>query len=321
MTIAYVEPLAVAYRRMNAALFRPFDLGKWFAIGFASWIASWSGGGSFNYQYPAGSDGDKSATFKEALATAFPQLGALWDDPWWRIGLIAVGLLIVVLGILILWISSRGEFVFLDAVLNRRSAIVEPWRATRVQGNSLFLWRLAFGLITLFAFALLSGTVFVLSAGGRIPHSLADVAWVPFLLTLGLVWLPLLVTALYVDLFLRHFVTPIMFRDRCTTTAAWRTFLPLLRERLGAFLVYGLFVLVAHIGVFLALIPAVLLTCCLLGCLLVLPYIGAVLWLPVSYTFRAYGPEFLAQFGPSHDVWPRPAAERENPPDAASPAL
>jgi predicted PurR-regulated permease PerM len=99
-----------------------------------------------------------------------------------------------------------------------------------------------------------------------------------------------------------------MYRDRSTTSQAWRTFLPILRERLGAFVVYGLFLVVVYIGLLIALIPAIILTCCVLGCLLLIPFIGAVVWLPVSYSIRAFGPEFLAQFGDAYNVWPEPPA-------------
>lgn len=319
MTTGYIEPLGAAFRRMKAALFQPFDLGKWFAVGFASWIAGWGSGGSFsyNYRFPAGGNGDAGSIFRDGIGSVLQHLSGLWADPTWRVVLITAPLLVLVLGVLILWITSRGEFVFLDAVLHGRRAIVEPWRAWRAQGHSLFVWRLVVFLILFGAFAIVWSAVFLLASGGRIPRSVGEVSWLPVLIGLGVAWVPFVVAGLYVNLFLRHFVIPIMFRDRSTTMEAWRTSWPILRERLGAFLVYGLFVLVVHIGLFLALIPAILLTCCLLGCLLALPFIGAVVWLPVSYTFRALGPEFLAQFGSDYSVWPLPVASPETSPDTS----
>jgi hypothetical protein len=317
MAIGYTGPLGAAYGRMTAALFQPFNLDTWIPVAFASWIAGWSSssGGSFNYRFPGSSKGHPPSSVKEAIGSLFGDLGGLWADPMWRLGLIVVMVLLLALGILILWINSRGEFVFLDSVLYGRRAIVEPWRGGRAQGNSLFVFRLVFGLILLSAFAIASIAVFLLATGSRIPHSASEFPWLRVLIGFGIVWIPFVFAGAYVDLFLRHFVTPIMFRDRSTTMEAWRTFLPLLQERLGAFLVYGLFVLVVHIGLFLALIPAILLTCCLLGCLLIIPFIGAVVWLPVSYTFRALGPEFLAQFGPVYNVWPVPVVAPEPPPE------
>ena len=46
--ISYSEPLKRAYGHMVEMLFRPFDLGRWFVIGFSGWLAQFlgcSGGG------------------------------------------------------------------------------------------------------------------------------------------------------------------------------------------------------------------------------------------------------------------------------------
>lgn len=48
---------------------------------------------------------------------------------------------------------------------------------------------------------------------------------------------------------------------------------------------------------------AVLVTCCLAGCLMMLPYIGTVLLLPILVFKRAYSLYFLGQFGPQYDVF------------------
>jgi len=59
MQIAYFEPLGRAWNRMKAALFKPFDLQKWFYFGFSAFLAGlaawhngsvtsrWSDRGSF----------------------------------------------------------------------------------------------------------------------------------------------------------------------------------------------------------------------------------------------------------------------------------
>jgi hypothetical protein len=309
MTIRYLQPLAAAYDRMKAALFRKFDLVNWLVVGFSSWIAGWGlgGGSSIGSRLPTGG-GSSGVSVPTDVDSFVRQVCGWWADPVWRITIIVIFVLSLALALVILWVTSRGEFVFLDSVLNGRSAIAAPWHAYRAQGNSLFLWRLVFGLCVFVGFAVIVGTMFFVMAGGVLPHGLAGFPWLRFLVGLGLVWLPLIIASLYIHLFLRHFVTPIMFRDRTTTTEAWRTLRPILSERLGSFLVYGLFLLAVEIGVVIALIPAILLTCCLLGCLLALPFIGTVVWLPVSYTVRAFGPEFLAQFGPAYDVWPPPPA-------------
>jgi len=52
------------------------------------------------------------------------------------------------------------------------------------------------------------------------------------------------------------------------------------------------------------IIIAGLLTCCVGILLLIIPYIGTVVTLPIWYTLRAFSLEYLAQFGPEYDVFP-----------------
>ena len=52
----------------------------------------------------------------------------------------------------------------------------------------------------------------------------------------------------------------------------------------------------------LLVLAVVLVTCCCAGCLLLLPFIGTVLLLPVLVFKRAYPLYYLAQYG--YDVFP-----------------
>lgn len=39
MAIQFVEPLNLAWDRMKTALFKPFDIHKWFVVGFNAFLA------------------------------------------------------------------------------------------------------------------------------------------------------------------------------------------------------------------------------------------------------------------------------------------
>ena len=55
--------------------------------------------------------------------------------------------------------------MFLDNVVHDRVEIARPWREYQKEGNSLFVWRLLFGLFT---FAVFGGILTcVLRPGGR----------------------------------------------------------------------------------------------------------------------------------------------------------
>src|SRR5438132_13219662 len=48
--IEIFKPFGEAFELMKRILFQPFDVKKWFVIGFAAWLAN-LGSGGFNYQY------------------------------------------------------------------------------------------------------------------------------------------------------------------------------------------------------------------------------------------------------------------------------
>ncbi len=54
--ISVLDPIAPAIERVKTILFKPFDLGKWFVIGFCAWLAylgkgGGGGGNGFNFQH------------------------------------------------------------------------------------------------------------------------------------------------------------------------------------------------------------------------------------------------------------------------------
>ena len=52
--INVVEPVSPALERVKRVLFQPFDLGKWFVIGFCAWLACLGEGGGSGFHVPGG---------------------------------------------------------------------------------------------------------------------------------------------------------------------------------------------------------------------------------------------------------------------------
>ena len=48
--IEIFQPFGEAFELTKKILFRPFDLKKWFVIGFTAWLSN-LGGGSYNYRF------------------------------------------------------------------------------------------------------------------------------------------------------------------------------------------------------------------------------------------------------------------------------
>lgn len=303
MNINYFDPLSRAWNRMTTALFKPFDLGKWFVVGFTAFLAGLTegpgGGGN------SGARINRHTDFGDVLY--FPRNAWEWlvDHPGW-FTLIIFGILFLIgLIFLFTWLSSRGKFMFLDNVVHNRAKVTQPWHEFRKEGNSLFLWRIVFGFIILAVVILFLVQAFIIAYDiydeGFEPNFIAPIVG------MGLLLLLVILVIAYISAFLNNFVIPIMYKNHITTNRAWRIFLPLFSKHWGYFILYGLFLLMLYILAVIFVITAGLLTCCIGILLLIIPYIGSVVTLPISYTFMGLGPEFLAQFGSEYDIFPRSA--------------
>ncbi|MEZ5082561.1 MAG: hypothetical protein R2750_03810 [Bacteroidales bacterium] len=122
----------------------------------------------------------------------------------------------------------------------------------------------------------------------------------------------LFVVIAYISLFLDSFIIPIMYKQRISTSQAWFTFLPLFNRHIGHFIVFGLFVFVLIILIVIAVLIFGFFTCCIGFLLLIIPYIGSVVFLPISYTLRAFSVEYLEQFGNDFKIFPGEEKELVN---------
>ena len=144
--IEIFKPFGEAFELMKKILFQPFDLKRWLVIGFAAFLAGLSGGfhSSFNPSSRWSSRNDK------AIADSFRQFESAGQMEWWVIVLIIVGALIVLALILtVMWLGSRGRFIFTDCIVHNRAAIVAPWKEFRIEGNSFFLFWLVIGCVVI----------------------------------------------------------------------------------------------------------------------------------------------------------------------------
>lgn len=301
MNIAYFEPLRLAWNRMKIALFKPFDLHKWFVVGFNAFLAGIT-------EWPRGSNSSRwgdDSSFRDFID--FPHRAWDWliGHPFWFMT-IAIGLAFLIVVVIVLtWLSSRGSFMFLDNVVHNRAEVANPWRNYKREGNSLFLWRLVFGFICFILFVM----VFVIffTAGGHIYRdSYYDRVPVLFIIQMVLLFILVAIITGYISLFLSHFVVPIMYKNNITATKAWGRFLSLFGKHPFHFLLFGILMFIMTVLVIILTVIAGLMTCCIGLILLIIPYIGTIVTLPIWYTFRAFSLEYLAQFGPEYDLFPPP---------------
>jgi hypothetical protein len=230
-------------------------------------------------------------------------------DAWqWVLGhwgatlFVFVGIpLVIALLVAVVWVSSRFKLIFLDNVVRGRAEIVEPWRRLARLGDSLFLFRLGFGVVTFvvgaaLVLALVGLGIFTAASRGSAPG-------IAGLVVGGLLFLAFVIAAAYASLFLESFVAPIMYRQNLTVVPAWQTFLPWLSAEGASFFLYGLFVLLLLILAAFAIVTVALATCCVGLVVLMIPFVGTLVLLPFIVTYRYLSLEFLAQFDASLDVF------------------
>lgn len=306
--ISVIDPLSPAFERVKIILFRPFDLGKWFVIGFCAWLAylgsgGGGGGGGGGNKAEWRSGGDIHHAAQEAKEFFLANMS--WIIP---VGIIVI-LVILCLWILFTWLSSRGRFMFLHCVAENKAEVKIPWKKFREHAGSLFLFRIVVGLVAFAIFGLpflivafslvtmLAGPTFVLAVPGII-------AAVLVFILLGIVfWL--------VKRFTMDFVVPIMFLRTTSCTTAWREFLNLLSMNKARFALYALFriVIAIAIGVIIALGFCIGCCLCCVSVLLLIPYISTVILLPVFVFERSYSLYYIRQYGPQFDVFNLAAEE------------
>ncbi len=293
--VSVIDPISPAIDWVKTMLFRPFDLTRWFTIGFCAWLASLGqSGGSFNFRVSGPQQHPTTHAVKEYII----------NNLHWIIPLVIAGALIgLILYVIITYLSSRGKFMFLHCVAQNKAEVKIPWTQFRNHANSLFVFRIVLavlGLVVFFIIGLLGVLAFI-------PLAHADITPLAVLVLIFFVLLffAAVIIISVVAKFTYDFVVPFMFihAERCTT--AWRRFLTLLSANKGRFALYILFqILISFV------IGAIIMTVCLVGLclccaslLLCIPYIGTVILLPLFIFKRAYSLIYLRQFGHDCDVF------------------
>ncbi len=295
MSVSVTDPIGSALSRTGQILFRPFDIGKWFVLGFCAWLA-WlgqTGGGGFGFGFGfqpggLGGRGRGGPSFDPILHWLQDNLSLV------ILSVVVAFALFMALGLVVAWLRARGQFIFLDGVVRNRKAVAEPWHQFRQRANSVFWFRIVLGLLRLLAF------IATLAAGLALalPDIRAERFGVWAILGIGVSLVLFLLWGLVfglIEALLRDFVVPVMYLRNLRTMDAWRVFRREIAH--GYFWEFVLFYLMKFVlGLAIGVIAmfAMSLTCCMAA----LPYIGTVILLPIYVFYRCYSLYFLQQFGP-----------------------
>lgn len=318
---ARISPLDAAQQALDhtrRTLF-PFRFERWLALGFVAFLDQC---------------GRTQAGFSNRLPVSLPDHGGgggergpgpvLSEAAAWlaahvmMVMALAAVILVLVLCFtaLVLWINSRGVFMYVDNVATARADVSRPWREHADKADSYFAW--SFGLTIA---VLMGGIVLLLGAalvGIRMARGQGSLpAGIAALVMLGGVFLILFLASSLASVALRDFVAPLQMKTASSCGAAVDLFLGLLRAHPGTFVVYVLLKIVYALVVGFVLLVAACLTCC---CALV-PVVTQTLLQPAFYFERAWSLCLLRQLG--YDllpVLPSPSAPPPSIPPFSTPS-
>ena len=298
--VSVIEPISPAIERVRLILFKPFDLSKWLIIGFCAWLAQLGRGGGggpngFNFNF-----NDRHNEFNQISQVKDTLLTYL---PWIIIGAVIVIPILIIIGLVLCWLRSRGQFMFLHCIAGNKAEVAVPWRKFAGHGNSLFLFRIVIGLIGLIVVGLPTA-LFIFSVIATQKTALIGLA-ISGIIVAVLVFIGALILFGLIAKFTTDFVVPIMLLNTSSSVAGWRMFLSLLganKARLALYILFQIVIsmVIGFIAMFICLIGC---CCCCASVLLLVPYVGTVILLPLFAFQRAYSLYYLRQFGPAFDVF------------------
>lgn len=288
-----VEAAAQAFSRVCDVLFRPFDVRRWFSMGFCAWLATiGTQSGNLN-----GIGEGNPELLKQQADGALDKLANLSAHP----GIVAFLLTVTALSLLLaLWmcaLRSRGDFMFLSRWYHPDSPILPCWSAARASGRALFLWRLKFFFVCVVLAAADGAFAFMLIVR---PYYGGGKVWSEELVRPAVACVTatvLLAVAIHVVAHLaKAFVVPLMYWNDVTVSKAWRVVFELCNQYPLAVLGYVALVAACWAAVAVAVVLFVLCTCCVGVIPLLLPYFNAVFLLPALLFFRGLPVCFLSQW-------------------------
>ncbi|MBI4556414.1 MAG: hypothetical protein HY706_02430 [Candidatus Hydrogenedentes bacterium] len=313
-----VESLDSAIRRTRQILFTPFEFKVWLQFGviiFLSMLAqlklsfSFRVPGSFRRGWGEMAEFDPAEAFRDVDRWVHDHLPMIFV-----LGSVVLVLLLA-LGLLILWVGCRGQLMLVRAVARRRSGIGENWFDTRTPANSLFKFKVAMYVLAMAIFLAIAVPAYYVCRD-VVPTELSALG--PLLIRL----MPLLILAIIasltfalIEVLLRSFIVPIMYRQNQSCLVAWRTFAHVFHDNYLPILGFlGLRLAYTFGFAFVALFA-----CCFTCTVGAWPVIHQTLFAPYYVFDRAFPMYMLESLGPQHCLFdPMPSEGTTEPPQFRS---
>lgn len=234
--------------------FRPFNPKKWLILGFVSFMAGYMASGcNLNLPKEKYQQTNKKAeaaevsglTFsnstasqiKEQSPTAFEKRLKNFFRQTAPSVIIAIiitsGIIILAILILMMWLSSRFSFIFLENVVKNDASIRIPFRTHKEIGNSLFLFSLVLALIFIVLLGIIIFMLFFALIKMGVFGKTPTMGFLKIFLTclpFGILLFLIIFIAAIIGLITQDFVLVAMFKDRLKIRQAWKRVLDIIRE-------------------------------------------------------------------------------------------
>ena len=287
MNISVTDPIRPAWNHMVRILFKPFAFKKWLALGFCAFLAQCSAQGGSNSSQVSAQPGGYERGFEAAKTWIYANF-----DLFITLSVSGIFLLILI-GLFITWISSRGKFMLLDGIVKNRGAVREPWTNYKTQGNSLFLFTVALGVVLLFCFLLIGGISALIALPDIQSQTLTGLG-VTSIVVGGTLLFFYILFCISLSFFMSVFMVPTMYLKKMRAVEAWETaWNELCKGHFGSSILLFLMMLVLGIASGTVSMFAVCATCCIAA----LPYVSSVVLLPITVFFACYALCYIQQFG------------------------
>lgn len=236
MPVSAVDCVQPAIQHAREQLFRPFRFGQWSRLALVGILAAELHSASCNF--PSNLNWPKPRHGNEFASTPAQPFGHI--DPA-RIAqfaglIIAAVVLAIMLGIVLLYISSVFRFILFDSVLKKHCSIGEGWNRWHRAGRRYFLWQIVLLIAQgLFLGVLLGVPLAIAAALGWFnnagQHLARSVLGVLLLVFIFLLWL---LASIVVQLLAKDFLVPVMALEDVDFADGWSRLLTFIGRSRGS---------------------------------------------------------------------------------------
>lgn len=273
-----------AFKHANKICFKPFNLSKWFKLGFINMLIGGGGASGFSFNSGGGGSSTTPSGHTGKAPEAFNKISA-WIKDHQSLFAASIGILVLLfIGfvLFLMWLYSIFNFIFIDNVIKNQASIREPYHKLKPKGWSYFWWAIGFSAIVLSILGITVGVPAVLLIWLK-PHMAIVILGVIYCI---MAFISILVISTIISILTHDFVLPVMYLENVKILAAWKKYIPTLKAHVGQTIIYLLLKIVIAIGS--ALVAGIVGVIMLIGCSIPLVLLAILVFFAAKALFLTW---------------------------------